>query len=544
MSKKNNAKTVTSAEKMIPKKGVWNVLVYMAADNSLKEECVFALIEILKLGPLPEVDVIVQFDSGEAMTRYDFRKLRTFSKAKLSRLDLNDIAEVLISDPMTLQHVSDASMLYGFLRDTVGESDRNMVVLSGHGSGAVGDFLQTDNPPNSLSIPKLREVIEPIERQKGRKIDILGMDSCLMSMVEVCYQLHPHVDYLISAEGYQLNTGWPYSDILGLFKGKKQKNPDELAQLTLKRYIDYYSPYYISGVSVDLSVIDLSDDNKIKDMTAAINKLANLLRDNLHRPQIKNAVILAHWKAQSYKFEQYADLWDFCNLLAKDLQSGVYNIEEVKNLGQLVEGWDEIKKRNRYIKEVAKKAKEWESLRRSIEDACNKVMIAIDKIVPVTSYHGAAFQHSHGLSVYFPWSKTELEKNLPPYQNLAFADLTKWDEFLIKYVDETQRELRDDENLRARNVRPMSMSPSGPGNHRVNPLTETRVNPLTETRVNPLTETRVNPLTETRVNPLTETRVNPLTETRGKLLFAPDVKNPPTAFFTDSLTKKLRRKPR
>ena len=32
---------------------------------------------------------------------------------------------------------------------------------------------------------------------------------------------------------------------------------------------------------------------------------------------VRDLVILAHWRAQSYKFEQYTDLWDFCEELRR-----------------------------------------------------------------------------------------------------------------------------------------------------------------------------------------------------------------------------------
>ena len=43
---------------------------------------------------------------------------------------------------------------------------------------------------------------------------ILGMDSCLMSMAEVYYQLVGNVDYLVGAEGFEPSGGWPYQRIL------------------------------------------------------------------------------------------------------------------------------------------------------------------------------------------------------------------------------------------------------------------------------------------------------------------------------------------
>ena len=39
-----------------------------------------------------------------------------------------------------------------------------------------------------------------------------------------------------------------------------------------------------------------------------------LKADNVD-PEIRNALILAHWEAQPYKNEQYTDLYDFCERL-------------------------------------------------------------------------------------------------------------------------------------------------------------------------------------------------------------------------------------
>ena len=48
----------------------------------------------------------------------------------------------------------------------------------------------------------------------GRRIDILGMDACLMSMAEVCYQIRESVDYTVASEAEQELDGWPYEGFL------------------------------------------------------------------------------------------------------------------------------------------------------------------------------------------------------------------------------------------------------------------------------------------------------------------------------------------
>ncbi len=514
---------------------LWNVLIHMAADNNLKEECIYELNEILKLGDLSSFDVIAQFDSGSTVTRYDFRvapaAAAPASPAKeeliappvlppsTSERDLDDIAFVTLADRELLQRIPDSAVIHDFLEVFARKDAFNFMSLSGHGSGAVGEFLPSDNPPSALSIRSLKaNVIVLAARQcRNGKIDILGLDSCLMSMVETCYELQSQVGILIGAEGFEQNAGWPYHEILKELQDHPSLSPAELAKLVVRKYIRNYAPYYASGISVDLSACDLQAE-KLSQLTVSLKNLVALLREQLPVPQFASAIVLAHWQAQSYKFEQYTDLWDFCSLLKSSLELGIFNIP-----AERIEA------------------------RKNIEDACRDVMDAIDNIVLATDYHGAAFQHSHGLSVYFPWSKSELAKTIGTYNELTFATETGWDDFLVDYVTFTQREVRDDENQAEEKISPMGMAPKGRSpvklprktphrvspalDTRVSPALDTRVSPALDTRVSPAIDTRVSPAIDTRVSPPLDTRVSPAIDTRGKLAFSPDVKNPPTEFY-------------
>ena len=91
------------------------------------------------------------------------------------------------------------------------------------------------------------------------EIDILGMDVCLMSMVEVCYELNGLVDYLVSSESYSPTAGWPYRQILEKIDAELQKDKlaktEELASIIVDEYIGFYNDYIVGGLSVDQSVL-------------------------------------------------------------------------------------------------------------------------------------------------------------------------------------------------------------------------------------------------------------------------------------------------
>ncbi|MFN0086431.1 MAG: clostripain-related cysteine peptidase [Blastocatellia bacterium] len=514
---------------------LWNVMIHMAADNNLKDECIYELNEILGIGRLTELDVVAQFDSGSSVTVYDYRvpepdeaATSTASRAEADLVDppeLDDIARLIITGREELQRISDSQIIADFLQQHGSGEKFNFISLSGHGAGAVGEFLPSDDPPNALSIPELKSrVLEPLaNRLREGKIDLLGLDSCLMSMVETCFQLQGLVRILISAEGLEQNAGWPYHKILRDLQANPRTPPRELAKRVVRDYVRNYAPYYASGISVDLSACDLGDE-KMNALTSAIRHLAARLRQNLLLPQVESAILIAHWRAQSYKFEQYTDLWDFCHLLKTSLDNGIFNTAEFKSPSLLFDEWEAFSKtpgtpdRWAAFKETATY---WEEVRREIEDGCRDVMAAIDNVVIDSGYHGAAFQHSHGLSIYFPWSKTELARNIAPYSELAFSSATGWDQFLIAYINRTQREVRDDHGLRERGIPPMGMSPKGGAS----------VHPPKEPKE---IDHRVTPPIDTRVTPPIDTRVTPPIDTRGKLAFSPEVKNPPTEFYREN----------
>src|SRR5262249_49940124 len=88
----------------------------------------------------------------------------------------------------TLENASDKRVLEAFLLKTLKKhrNPRQLLVLSGHGSGAVGDFLSGKRAQQAISIIGLAETLEKVKiavfgKNKEYKLDIIGMDSCLMS---------------------------------------------------------------------------------------------------------------------------------------------------------------------------------------------------------------------------------------------------------------------------------------------------------------------------------------------------------------------------
>lgn len=524
----NQPETTQSNENKSKKN--WKILLYIAADNNLSEECIFSLLDIQKSITTGKIVCVAQLDpkaEGVGTKRYIFTKtensegfidtgkfiprepiLESNEVPIADEIILNDVSTQSgfaaiaggksINDLPSIENSADPRILENFLTYGIKHPEypakHHLVVLSGHGNGAIGDFLMDENPASALGITDLSSALNRVKKRcqeqlsKEGMIDVLGLDSCLMSMIEVCCELSDSVGILIGSEGFMLNAGWPYGRILDILNAHSSISAPDLAKSIVVSHIDYYSNYLPAGVSVDLSACDLKP-SKINTLTEKVANLVDvLLTKKIHsqtrslKPHFVDAVILAHWRAQSYKFELYTDLYDFCDELIKSIGS-VRSNEKLK-----------------------------------VHTACLELQAAIRSVVLKASYCGVDFQYSHGLSVYFPWSKSET-KSIIQYNDLAFATATGWAEFLYAYVRDTQRPIRDHEDTQAELWPPIA--PGNPSPVKSGGLVRT-IPELGFPRTNP-------ELGLPRTNPeLGLPRTNPeLGLPRGKILLVPKVKNAP-----------------
>ena len=390
----------------------WLIMLYLAGDNSLSEDMVLALQDLQAEGPPAGDKIVAQFDPsglGLLTQRYDFSDSMKPDGTKKTRLDDYRDTDCAASETNTgsqealLNFIKWADGRYGSKKEK--KDYRHLLVLSGHGSGTTEDFLMSDeSPKDSLTIDELTNALQAATKKVLRKkIDVLGMDACYMSMGEVAYQIRESVDFMVGAEGLEPEFGWPYRRILARAKAFLEDNgrhmrPKELAPAIVKEYVDHYSAYdRTAGRSVDLAAIDLGELAKVKKTFGTL--VTELSR--LDTPDHEK-VLLAHWYAQTYKYEQFVDLRDLCDRMESQFGS-----------------------------------------RTRIGRACRNVMRSLDGCVLRSGCSGCACQYSFGLSIYFPWAVVS-----PDYQNLDFAEQTGWRQFLLKHIILTRRAPRYDGQAR------------------------------------------------------------------------------------------------
>jgi hypothetical protein len=164
--------------------------------------------------------------------------------------------------------------------------------------------------------------------------------------------------------------------------------------MIVREYVEHYADYDRAvGRSADLAAIDLQKLTPVRRAFGALVGELERLDAAGH-----NRLLLAHWYAQTYKFEQFVDLWDLCEQIKLQFPDSS-----------------------------------------PVCDRSGEVITALNDCRISSGVSGFAYQYSRGLSIYFPWACVS-----SGYRNLEFARTTNWERFLRTHVEVTRRPSRLD----------------------------------------------------------------------------------------------------
>jgi cysteine peptidase C11 family protein len=229
----------------------WTWMVYMAGDNSLSSAAEEDLEELRRVGSSADLNIFVEVDrAGAGGTR----RLRVERDGRGEKA--MDLGETDSGAPESV---------FAFVRWARAQApaDRYALVLWNHGGGwapeeldrlaaAQGAPLWTpaearersgsplarllfrrsletilarpsareraicsdDGTGHSLDTFELGRLLERVRGELGRPLDLLGMDACLMSSLEVAYEARDCARYLVASEDTEPAAGWPYETVL------------------------------------------------------------------------------------------------------------------------------------------------------------------------------------------------------------------------------------------------------------------------------------------------------------------------------------------
>jgi len=379
----------------------WTFLVYMAGDNNLDGAALRDIAEMAKAGSTKDVHILVQLDRIEDQKT---RRFRITQGGGFKKDCIETFSETNTGDPQ---------ILYSFAKWAVENypADRYGLILWNHGSGwwedaksrAAGPAgrrpyrqLFRHNFPQShrsicyddtsggdaLDNRELRVVLAGTCTLLGRKIDLLGMDACLMNMVEVAYQLRDSVQVIVGSEIEEPFDGWPYTEILTRLTAKPRQDAATLARWIVKCYRLSYKG---KDETVTQSALDVT---RIGELTTKISGLSEVLLAAL---ETDSKLIASAWR-RSPRFydDNYIDLASFARNLRK---------------------------------------KAGADLRAMAEDVITALKAGKGRAILLQGKIGKEVQGTCGLSIYFP-----VDRINPAYRTLDFCGDCKWIGFLERFL--------------------------------------------------------------------------------------------------------------
>ena len=484
----------------------WTIMVYIAGDNNLSAHSIAILQELETARRREGVRVLACYDSNAPLpkgARYleiqHRRQTKPYPMNWGLHNDLVDPGHTAVSpdfcnpDPTSVKPIDEPDAREGlsrFLRWALKHhpAKRYMLILFGHGVLVAGNtFLSDTTPPSFLRLKDFARIIKshfgkPGDYADGKpkpRLDILGLDNCVMNGIEAAYELREHVDFMIGSQDLMLAVGWPFRKIIQAVHPKK---PTKIIALRIlkacaRRLLDYS----LMERSSEQAICDLTVLRESR-LTTAVHKLADALKKGLKTdkcgricyPEIRDGVKLARLEAQSYWNESFVDLYDFCELLLKQYEKWLS-----RQLGWFE--WFQDRPRVPPCRPIPmSQIRSWFLATEKgkgytdIADACKAVLTEFKLrkpeddedpgIVPYSYYVGSDLQYSHGLSIYFPWAMPENpiifepdedHSSYPPknyklrtafdeYKDYDFAkpDGGDWANFLIQFFRATLRNVR------------------------------------------------------------------------------------------------------
>jgi hypothetical protein len=407
-------------------KAKWTFMVYMAGDNNLSTAGDKDLAEMRQVGSSAEVNIIVQFDNAGDYGTQRYRALAGGQKDLILSLGETDSG-----DPEVInEFIAWVKQEY--------PAERYALVLWSHGSAwepsevdkiarsvnattyspkeasdrvasVIGKTIfrtsleryfglslaeraicVDDGSGHSLDTLELEKVLANAKHVLGQDLDLLGMDACLMSNLEVAFQVKPYVKFLVASEESEPNDGWPYERILRRLVDQPDLPSQQVAQNIVRDYIDSYVERGYQG-DVTQTALDLA---RIDEITGSLDTLAEILTPELNGDNRIN-VYFKIWQA-AFRSRRF---WG----------------DTLLDLDQLVQ---ELNK---------------QSVNPEVSQACEGVAAALGngqgRFITAVGNHGKKVANCGGLTIYLPFGKPMSRF----YPELAYAARHRWASLVEAY---------------------------------------------------------------------------------------------------------------
>ena len=239
--------TISTEVHAAPDNADWTILVYLAGDNNLEESAIIDLNEMERIGSTEAVNIVVELDRSEQFYRghenwvgakrfyvtKDANEEEVDSESnKIVSVEMESLGSVDTGQPNTLTNF----LTWGV--ETF-PSEKIAIIFWNHGwswafqpsQSRHKGIMSDDATGNDISIAQgeFEEILQQVVEQRGQRIDILGLDACIMQSWEVATVSFPYADLLVASQDYVNWEGWAYDKFIGELVDDASMSPLELA---------------------------------------------------------------------------------------------------------------------------------------------------------------------------------------------------------------------------------------------------------------------------------------------------------------------------
>lgn len=264
----------------------WTVLVYLNGDNDLYQFGFLNIAQMEALGSTDQVNVVVQFDhekQGVPTQRLYITKNARPVQGKVTSQEVGILGETDMGNPKTF-----AEFLAWGVQNY--PAKKYAVIVWNHGNGWQG-VSYDDNPVSHLTMPELRMGLESMNgliaqqrgmRSRGPQIELLNFDACIMSTLEVAYELRDTAKYLVGSQFNEPGEGENYTAFLTPLVAKPTMAGRELSEVLVYQY----SLNYKLHTDINYAAIDLS---RVSNFVTQFNAAVGVTNASPSKNAIKNA---------------------------------------------------------------------------------------------------------------------------------------------------------------------------------------------------------------------------------------------------------------
>jgi Clostripain family len=350
----------------------WTVMVYSAADNSLKAFQYDDLDEMERVGSDASTAIVAQYDGGPRVgcSRYYITNDHQPGKVGSPVVGFEGHRVNMARSETLADFVTWGMQQY--------PAEHYALIVSSHGFGWREGCVDRSSL-SMMSMPALKKGLAEAQAATGTRLDVLGFDACMMGSLEVAYELKDQAAYIVGSEAIEGDNGWPYPRILTDQALKSVQAASAKGLTVSPRELASQIVSSATSVQNDLPTLAAYDTARLPELSQAVDELGvAILNTPTHMWHLRHLALRAE------KFTVYSDLYDFASRIVTSDS----------------------------IHDPALKA------------AAAKVTQVMGNTV-FAAEHSAKDAHAHGLTidVFTSWFR---------YHKLDFAQDTHWDEAMHK----------------------------------------------------------------------------------------------------------------